>query len=329
MSARLAQMARRFAVARSFKHLSGPRTVRLAPDQAGVVLLAKNAEWFLPAFLDHHLSIGAEHILILDNGSDDRTCELARRDRVTVLQSTLPAKKNEADLRSMAAKRVFRGGWVMFANSDEMIELPLAAKLGSVLSYCNQNKFTAVLGQMLDLYAPHPTPNVNYRQAIAETTHYSVSAIEHLPYLGDAIDLSWFFRENHCSDPEVKLLRGGLRKEVFGENPVLSKHTLVRNAGRVQLMTHPHCASRVTVADLTLALRHYKLAGEWVARDRESVQAKAWDHHEDVTRLKEAEKAGFTIAPADPKVWRGVDALVEEGFLYVSPKARSAILGSA
>jgi glycosyltransferase involved in cell wall biosynthesis len=322
---RLMLLRYHLTVAMSFRHLHGPRRVALAPDQAGLVLLAKNAEWFLPAFLDHHFALGVAHVLVVDNGSTDRTPDIARRDRVTVVQSTLPVKRHEERMRAIAARRVFRGGWVLFADADEMAEMPLGAPLPRLLSYCNGRGFTAVLGQMIDLYAPAPTPGAAYPQAVAEATCYSTAQIDHRPYTDDPMGLSWFLKDNRCDDPGVRLLQGGLRREVFGENPFLTKHSLVRNAAPAQLMTHPHCASRVTVADVTLALRHYKLAGDWAARDRASLQAEAWEHNEDSRRQAAAARAGFRIAPAEPRLWRGAAALADEGFLYASAAARAAL----
>jgi hypothetical protein len=324
---RLAALHADMTVGLSFRHLSGPRNVRLAPDQAGLVLLARNAEWFLPAFLDHHFALGVAHVLIVDNGSTDATPQIARRDRVSVVRSTLPVKVHEVRMRATAASRVFRGGWVMFADADEMVELPLGAPLPRLLGWCNARGFTAVLGQMLDLYAPSPEPGADYRQAVAEATHYSLGAVARMPYQAGPPGLRWFLRDNRCDDPGVQLMQGGLRREVFGEDPVLSKHTLVRNRPGIALMSHPHCAGGVTLADATLGLRHYKLAGDWRARDAASVAAGTWNHNEDARRLTAASHDSFRIAPAEPRVWRGPLTLADEGFLYASPAARRSLAG--
>jgi hypothetical protein len=324
LTTRLGALRDRVAVALSLRRLHGPARVRLGEDQAGLVLLARDAAWFLPAFLDHHFGLGVAHVVVVDNGSADGTVDLARRPGVTVLQSTLPAKRHEVRLRAMAARRVFRGGWVMFADADEMAELPLGT-LPRLLAHANARGFTAVLGQMLDLYAPSPTPGADYRQAMAEATRYSLEGLDRLAYGDPAIPFRWFLRDNRCDDPGVRLLQGGLRRAVFGENPFLSKHTLVRNRPGPGLMTHPHCASGVRVADVTLLLRHYKLAGDWRARDRASVAAATWEHAEDARRLAASGRDGFAIAPPGPREWRGAAALLDEGFLYASPAARAAL----
>lgn len=311
----------------SFRHVSGPKIIHLAPDEAGLVLLAKDVEWFLPEYINHHFSIGVSHILIVDNGSTDRSLEMANQDRVTVLRSNLTVKKHESRMRAMAAKQVYRGGWIMFADADEMIEIPLKSTLPRLLAYCNERRFTSVIGQMIDLFA-HDTPQKqDYKSSVSLANLYSLNAIDSFAYGERSFELNWFLKENECSDRGVKLMKGGLRWEIFGENPLLSKHTLVRNAPPAQIMTHPHCASRIVVADVTIAIRHYKLAGDWIARDRSTVRSKTWDHNEDVRRLEAASGKSFGISPAEPRVWGGSEVLLAEGFLYASPSARSALSG--
>lgn len=304
-----------------------------------VVLLVRDGAWFLPRFLDHHLALGAAHVLVIDNGSTDETAALCRRPGVTLLRNPLPARLNESALRAELAQRVARGGWLLFADADELVELPLAGAdaLARLAGYCNARGFTAVLGQMLDRFSDRPADalrGLNYDESIAAMGLYSLDRLETIPYFDEArVEFSWFLRNNRCDDPGVAFLRGGLRAEIFGENPFLSKHSLVRNLPGVQPMVHPHAASGVKLADVTLLLHHYKLAGDWMARDRAALAARAWDHGEDARRLAAADGAdaaggaGFALRPAHPRPWRGIGQLLDEGFLYASPAFRAAMAG--
>lgn len=293
-----------------------------------VVLLVRDGAWFLPRFLDHHLALGAAHVLVIDNGSTDGTAELCRRSQVTVLRNRLPARLHESALRAELAGRVARGGWLLFADADELVELPLPGSggLARLTAYCNARGFTAVLGQMLDRFSDRPAEalrSLSYDESIAAMDLYSLGRIEAIPYSDtERVGFSWFLRRNRCEDPGVRFHRGGLRAEVFGEDPFLSKHSLVRNLPTVQPMVHPHAASGVNVADVTLLLHHYKLAGDWMARDRAGLAAHHWDHGEDARRLEAAGPAGLPLRPAEPRRWRGVDTLMDEGFLYASPAFR-------
>jgi hypothetical protein len=331
LSRRMAALRDAVAVRRGFRHLHGPTRVILGADQVALVALVRDAAWFLGSFLDHHLALGVTHVVLVDNGSTDATPDIARGyPQVTLLRNTLPAKRHEVALRAMAARRVVRGGWVLFADADEMAELPLGT-LSALTAYANAEGYTAVLGQMIDLYSPLPyaaQAGMDYPAAIAACRHWSARGLDRIAY-HDAprIGFHWFLRDNICDDPGVTFLQGGLRAEVFGEAPFLSKHSLVRNLPGLDLMTHPHAASRVAVADVTLALRHYKLAGPWRERDRTSVAAATWDHTEDARRLLVAADGGFCIAPPEPLDWRGAVDLLDRGVLYASARARAALGG--
>ena len=328
----VAGMSRRLVAARDdlkvrtgFRRLHGPARVTLSDDQAGLVCLMKDAAWFAGDFLDHHLSLGVAHVVVVDNGSTDDTVDIARRfENVTVLQNTLPAKIHEVRLRRIAARITFDGGWIMFADSDEMAEIP--GDLSQLLRYANAHGYTAVIGQMLDLYAKG-AGGTSYEQARGACDHYSLASLTRHTYDDrDGIGFHWFLKDNVCADPSVKLLSGGMRQAVFGETPFLSKHTFVRNVADARIMTHPHCASNVTVADVTILLRHYKLAGDWRARDRATVDGQVWDHAEDARRLAAPDSP---IAPPEPRVWKGIEPLYDEGFLYASSDARAAVFSSA
>ena len=328
LSRRLSDLRERRLVAGAFRLVHGPGRVPLQPDQAGLVVLVKDAAWFLPAFLSHHFALGVAHVVVVDNGSTDRTVEIAAaHDHVTVLHNPLPAKRHEVRLRAMAARRVWRGGWTMFADADEMAEVP--GGLTPLLRYAGAQGFTGVVGQMLDLCAPgdqRGMAGVEYPAAITACDTYTLERLTRHPYHDTTgIGFHWFLKDNICADPGVRLLSGGLRAAVFGEHPFLSKHTLVRNLPGVQPMTHPHCAGGVNLADVTLCLRHYKLAGDWRARDRASVAASTWDHAEDARRLQASGDDGFVLSPPAPRRWQGSGVLLDEGFLCASDRARAAL----
>jgi hypothetical protein len=245
---------------------------------------------------------------------------------VTVLRNTLPAKRYEVLLR-VAGARVVQGGWLLFADADELFEVPLGAPLGRLTTYLNRCGFTAMVAQMLDLFAPAPygeTKGWDYAGVIAQADRYSLGQVVSVPYHDQAsIGFSWFLNGN-TGDVALKL--GGLRAEVFGEACFLSKHSLVRNVAGVAVMVHPHCASGVRVADVTGLLRHYKLAGDYLARDAASVAAGTWDHDEDAKRLAAAVGGdGFVIAPQQSLVYAGAGVLVEQGFLEASDAYRAFV----
>jgi len=243
-----------------------------------------------------------------------------------VIRNALPAKSYECLLRAQTARRVFHGGWGLFVDSDELVEGPFGkgAALPRLTAYLNAQGYTAMAAQMLDLFSPQDyatTRALDYDTTIATFDHYSLREITHTPYHDrEVIGFNWFVRENK-SEAAVLWQIGGLRHEVFGEDCVLTKHSLVKNAAGIALMSHPHCASGVVLADVTGVLRHYKLAGDYLERDRRNILREVWDHSEDAKRVAVAGAGDdFTIRVAHPLRWRGPEDLVTRGFLIASER---------
>jgi glycosyltransferase involved in cell wall biosynthesis len=315
------------------QHLHGKKTVYLSDTQVMVTLLARNSAYFIRNYIEYYRALGVHHILVIDNGSTDGTIDICREfDNVTVLQNLLPAKHNESGFRTELSQRVAKGGWILFADSDELIELPVSMDDGltRLVSYCNQRGYTAVLGQMLDHFSLRPYDelrDLSYSDAIRALDHYSLNQVKTIPYGDeDGVTFSWFLRNNVCVDPGVKFYRGGLRYELFGENPFLSKHSLVKNLRRAVLMSHPHCASNVILADFTLLIHHYKLSGSWVERDLGTVTERRWEHKEDNRRLSIIRDGVVApLSPSEPQLWRGMETIREQGFVFSSDTFRSAM----
>lgn len=317
----------------TMRHIHGAKKVHLSDTQVMVTLLARNSAYFIRHYIQYYFSIGAQHILVIDNGSSDATIDICKEfDRVTIVQNVLPAKHNESGFRSEFSQRIAKGGWVLFADSDELIELPAAANnaLTPLTAYCNARGFTAVLGQMLDHFSLKPYEelrHLSYPDAVRALDHYSLNQVKVIPY-GDehAVTFSWFLRRNTCADVGVKFYRGGLRHEIFGENPFLSKHSLVRNVRGAVLMSHPHCASNVVVADFTLLIHHYKLSGSWVERDLGTVSESRWEHKEDRRRLSIIRDGQVApLSPEQPQLWQRIEQLRQQGFLYWSAAFTAAM----
>jgi glycosyltransferase involved in cell wall biosynthesis len=313
---------------RANNHLTyGPAKVSLNNDEAAVVSLMKNAAYYINAFIEHHQSLGVKHIVIIDNGSTDDTVTIASSyDNVTVLKNMLPAKEFETSLRSEAAKKVIKGGWIIFVDSDELFETA-GGKLQTLLQYLEENKYTAMQTQMLDLYEPDSRylecKNSNYNEVIERCNHYSLENILLDPYSNiNNSSYGWFLSQIKCNSTNTNLKTGGVRHEIFGELCLLTKHSLVRNIKGIKLMIHPHFAANVNLADVSGLLRHYKLGGDYLARDKKSVEAKLWGHNEDLTRLTVAQDSGdmdqFIISPKKPHTYEGPKKLIDQGFLTAS-----------
>lgn len=324
-------------VTRATQVLHGPPRVTLPDDGVAAVVLVRDAAYFLPAMLAHHFARGIDHIVVIDNGSTDATVAIAAGfDRVTVVRNTLPVAQYESRLRAQIAARVLRGGWVLFVDADEMAEVPLAppaAAFAALARYCNAAGYTAVMAQMLDLVSPAPygdTAVLGYPAAVAECDRYTLEGIAAFAYRDPlGAEFQPLLAANTAPPPEVRWLVGGLRRRAFGEACLLTKHSFVRNLPGLTLMSHPHCATGVRVADVTFLLRHYKFAGPWQARDAATVAAAVWQHAQDARRVSAAGGPAFRFDLAAARVWSGVDALLDAGFLTASPAYRTAMAPAA
>lgn len=284
------------------RYLSGPRKIKLKEDEVALVCMLKDGSYYLDELLDHHRGIGIGHFLFIDNGSEDDTvAKLAAQPDVTVISNRLPVRIYESLLRADIARRFIKGGWLLFVDSDELMDMPRGAgrSIQDYAGYCNEYGYDAVVGQCLDLFSPYPlaqTEGWSYRRSIPAFDCYSLRCIDEFDYHDRTVGFAWFLQSNTVSNPDIRLKFGGIRCELFGENCALTNHRMVKNARHIRLYSHPHCSSDVHCADFTLLLRHYKFAGCYIERERQQVRNRVWDHGEDRSRLAVLDDPGFVFS---------------------------------
>ena len=306
------------------RHISGPRNIRLANDEVGLVCMLKNGSYYLTELIRHHQSIGIDNFLFIDNGSDDDTVEkLAHFDNVTVVSNRLPVAKYESALRSQIACRIIKGGWFLFVDTDEMVDLLNGENrdIKEFANYCNEHGYEVVVGQCLDLFSSLPmnkTANLNYAQSVAAFDLFSLSGIENFDYHDSVVEFSWFLRNNVVSNPDIKLKFGGIRRQLFNENCALSVHRLVRNLPHTKPYTHPHCSSNTKCADFTILIRHYKFAGPYFYREKKQIEENVWKHGENTSRIKVIKDLSFTFSGIETQKFSTLMHLVDDNFLNCS-----------
>ena len=307
------------------ERLHGAARVRLEEDDCGLVTMVKDAEFYIEELLRHHAALGVRHILVIDNGSQDATVEIAaRHPDVTVLRNTLPPSEFESRLRADLARRVYSGGWLLFVDSDELFDPPGTGPnaLRRLCGYCNARGFSAVVCQVLDMFSDRPlsaTAGMPYADALRVFTKYSLDRIERYDFHDSAIHFSWFMQQSRCQSPEVRILFGGIRRQHFGEACCLTAQRLVRNLPEIGLYAHPHFSTNVTCADVTALIRHYKFTGDIIARETAQIRRNTWGHGQDRARMNKLVAApDYVITCANARRFTGLEALVEEGFLVRS-----------
>jgi hypothetical protein len=308
------------------KRLHGPSRVHLEDDDCGLVTMVKDAEFFIEELLRHHSALGVRHILVIDNGSQDATSEIAARyPNVTILRNTLPVSKYEARIRADLARRVFKGGWLLFVDSDELFDPPGngANALRRLCGYCNSRGFSAVVCQVLDMFSSLPlsaTADIPFSQAIMIFNYYSLEFIEERELHDPSLEFAWFLQQSRCPNPKVRILFGGIRQQNFDEGKTcLTAQRLIRNLPEIGLYAHPHFSTYVTCADVTALIRHYKFTGDFIARETAQVQRNTWGHGEDKARMsKLIDKPDYVISCHNAKIFSGIEDLTENGFLVSS-----------
>lgn len=328
ISAQISALQRTRAVTRNTQHISGPQKISLQENEAVLVCLMKDAEYYLSHLLEHHRKVGVAHFLFIDNGSTDTTLDLlAAEPDVTVYSNTLPVKEYECLLRAQIAKQVVTGGWFLFVDTDELVMFSRGEgqHISKFLTYCNSHNYDAVIGQVLDMFSPHSlkqTSDWSYPRSVEAFDLYSLNNISSYDYKDtEHIGFHWDMRDNTVSNDEIKFLFGGIRNEVFGENCCLTTHRLVRNADHIELYTHSHCSNNVACADFPFLIKHYKFAGNFWEREHAQVQRANWDHGEDEKRMSVLDGlTDFVISGKDQNPFQTTDDLITQGFLRCSDR---------
>ena len=324
IAGRIAARVKRARVRATFRHLAGPQRFDLAPDEAAVILVVQNGAYHLPLFLDWHRKRGFRHFVIVDNGSTDATRDIAVAQPDTILAATdADFATSEPDIRFFASTLYVRGGWSLIADADELFDWPGDADLPALLAGLNASGATGVVAQMLDMFpesfAAMPD-SLGYAESVARMTWCDLGDISRHAYDDPAIPFSWFMQQNTVTNPDIPFLFGGIRKAVFGENPCLTKHPLIRNDAGIIPGEHPHVSRPLVCADFTCLLRHYKFAGDYIARDRARAARGNFATDEYATRAAHFDTSGMTeFRRPSSFAYAGPDDLVRRGFLTARP----------
>lgn len=305
------------------EHVWGPQTAEAAADQATVVCLMRDGEPYLRSFVQHYTAMGVQQIVLLDNGSRDRSLELARAyDNVTLLRSPLPYRQYQFPFKRHLLKQYGRGGWRLLVDIDELFDYPASDRLPlpGLLAYLNAGGYTAVVAYLLDMFGAgglselKSSPEDDLR---ALYPYYDISNIHTRPYK------EHYGEANRVSNEAVQLYWGGIRNTVFGSQDWLTKHPLLRVEGGLALRGNvSHDAYAARIADISTVLYHYKLFDQFAVQVERAVrEGSYWGGSRQYQRYKavlDAQPDLQICGPASRRLGQ-VDELVAQGFLAVSP----------
>jgi len=307
------------------EHLHGPETVDYRADELVVLVLERNGRPYVEPFIKHYLSLGAKHIVFLDNGSTDGTVEALRgRENVTVLRTTLPYKRYNVAMKRYLIERFGRGRWTVTVDIDELFEYPYSdvVSLKALLGYLNENSYTGVVSYMLDMFPEEP---LSEEDSLTESAaHKELHRFYDLSYVRtrnyhDIGDIG-----NVLDNEEIKILKGGVTRRLFGVSQFLIKHPLVFLDDRLRPMDlSDHWVGNARIADFTGLLLHYKLAGDLYGLVRREMKERKYTNqmgkYDRFFRVLE-ESPNLTIKNETSRELKSVNDLVGTQIMPISRK---------
>lgn len=298
----------------------GPQTIDYDIDELIVLCVVRNGELYIKSFIEHYQSLGVKHLVFLDNGSTDETVNIARQyENVTVLQTHCPYQKYETLFKQYLVNRFSKNRWNLFADIDELFDYPYSdvLSLKSLLTYLNQNAYTAVLVQMLDLFSEQPLaqvesyPDDNLKE---KYRYYDIENLEKERYP------SYY---GVLSNSEIKWHWGGVRKTLFGTNNYLTKAALVFVDKNIKTFVNCHQVKNARIADFTCLFLHYPFVSSFYKKVAEAVKSNRYAvsaSHEYQKYWERLEQdPNLNIKGETARYYQGCLNLITEDFLVVSP----------
>jgi hypothetical protein len=258
------------------EHLHGPKDVPYGKEELVVVCLVRNGLPWVESFVEHYFSLGVKHIVFLDNDSTDDTVSAASRyGDVTVLRTRLPINFYEGVgqvlMQWYLIARFGKDRWSLCVDIDELFDYPYSdvIDLSSFLGYLNSKSYTAVTAHMLDMFPERPVlERADEQDEPLKEVHrfYDISNLvrwnkQERPRIREMLST----RNNKLEADNVEWFAGGVRSDVFGFRPHLTKYPLVFYDREI-IPDPPHHVNNARIADVTCVLFHYKFLKDFRAR---------------------------------------------------------------
>jgi len=319
-------------VAQSVRHIHGVQSLSLPIGGVVVVCLVKDGEYYVRAFIEHYLRIGAIHIVLLDNGSTDRTLDIsAEYDRVTSVECRLPFGEHKLAMRQFIAEAYGHNHWCLSVDIDELWEFPFwdQMPLGSFVQYLEESGFTACVAHQLDLFGEGTITNAGGTDgSLADLRFFDLSDIfrwRGIPSGGDFCPderLKRFFSGNIVSTPSLPVMARGVRWRLFGVTPILTKMSLFRVVQPiVPFVSTSHRLEGAVLADVSCVLRHMLLNHHLAAKAARCAQAENYyNNSAHYKRIADTLALAPVHLPVRRRLYQSVNDLVEMDFLCVSPE---------
>lgn len=313
-------------------HLHGPKSIRLSGNEAVVTCIVKNAEFYMEQFIRHYTQMGFRHIFFLDNGSDDQTISIGKRhNNVSIFQSKLPVGMYLGFLKKFLAQNSAEGGWCLDADQDEFFDYPFSNVIGlqCFIEYLNKRNYTAVVTQLLDMFSDKPASHLGIKQEENLKTiyqYYDISEINKVKYhLSDFVEK--YGNLNEISSEKTALYFGGIRKTLYGNDCLLTKHSLFLPGKNLDIFPHSHFVNNARLADVSCVMLHYKLisnALDMALQNKNYFPGCEQGYSDFIDFIKNNPE--YKIKRDTAVKLQNVNDLVENSFLFTSEEYREHVI---
>jgi hypothetical protein len=239
------------------------------------------------------------------------------------LDRALTGHDSQIIARRYLVERLCRTKWCLWLDVDELFDYPYSAgvDLPSLTAYLQKHSYTAVVAQMLDMFADAPLnrlpdPGADVRLIRERYPYYDLSAIDQSDYAAFG---GYRRHHNRVSNPRIKFHTGGIRRKIFDTRQWLTKHPLIFLDGRLRPVTQQHWVTHASCADFSCVLYHYKFLPDFYERNRRAADS-GFGSTFDYDRLASTynENPGLVLKRPTARKLETVMDLVDSGFLVVS-----------
>jgi hypothetical protein len=293
---------------------SYPQTIRLkyAETSSAVLLFVTlfNAMDYIDSFLAHYRALGVNHFFVVDNGSNDGSCEhLCEQQDVSVFSNRESFAKAAFGVLwvNHLMQRFGIGHWCFHVDIDEYFVFPNCngtRTLRDLLSYCENRGFGCVSAIELDMYPEHldGRPDID---------PFKASCYFDMDYVATDTEL-----------PPYVMIQGGIRQRLTGLPLSMQKSPLILMAPDVRYIECNHSTTHLPVADVSGALLHYKFVGD--IKRRTAVAISRAEHFAGAITYRRLNSAVHSMSSEDSLLslhsrrYEGPGSLVEHGLIKSS-----------
>lgn len=260
----------------TLQRLDENRIDNIRPDEILLFCPSRNEAPRLPYFLDYYRKLGVDRFFMIDNKSTDETREflLEQKDVHYFYTEQSYLEAHRARLWMQALRQAYGvDHWCITVDVDEMLVFPMCEQVSlSVLTdYMDKNQAEALFTIMIDMYGDD-LENVDYVSGAPfaqfspffDRGPYWASITDQFPHLSmfGGVRYRCFFKERDQTGPAFR--NGG---------PVLRKLPLVKWSPDKTYINSTHSLTPCKLADITGALLHYKMLGNFKEFARQEMRS--------------------------------------------------------